>query len=521
MRKKLLSAVLAATMVFGMTAAPLTASADDEKTVVNVGIAGTVTDISPASAPDTNEYPIQYTLYQRLFTTPSVSSEELIPIIGKSYELVEGDTLTAEIEIYDYVHDNDGNAITVDDVIFSYETYIAAATQTDTAYIDSMEKIDDYTFQLTLTEDATEATMIKLVTHLNIFSQTAYEENPETTTGTSPYKLTSYTSGSEYVCEKVDDYWQTDELNAYDQQANVDKIVFQCIPETSQMTTALETGEIQMAINVDALEAQRFEEGGENEDGYSVDTHSGSFTNVLLFNDTEDSLCSDENLRKAILYALNKEAIISIVLNGAGNVAKDMASSALIGYQDVWEEEDYYSYDADLAAQYLAESSYNGETLKLQSSSGNEDLLALMQAQLSAAGITVEIATYENALWQTLKVAGTGESDWDLCVDGLGGSRVTSAWKVKFNPDNFSTGLPQTGTTDETVVELLNTAVQTEEAEDLQAFHDYVVENAYAVGLYASAEKCVTVDTITDICYSYMGYVVPASCNYDNYTVTE
>lgn len=541
MKRRLLAIVLAAAMTLSLaacgsgdagssadtpesseTASGKEASAGTEnaggKTVVNVGLSGTVTDVSPFHAPDTTGYPIENTMYQNLFVTPGVSSQETIPVVGKSWEWV--DEYTVSIEIFDYVHDVDGNPITAEDVVFSYETNKAAATQTDTAYIESVTATGDYTLELKLTE-ANESTLIKLLTHIHIVNKEAYEADPETCPGTTPYKLTSYTSGSEYVFEKINDYWQIDDLNAFDQQANVDKIVFQCIPEKTQMTMALESGEIQMAIGVDGREAARFEEGGENEEGFLVDTNAGSFSLVLLFNETADSLCSDVNLRKAILYAIDRQGIIDTVLNGAGKVSKDLASDVLLNYNPDWLEAEYYDYNPAKAAEYLAKSSYNGETLRLEAESPYSTHVELIQAQLAAVGIKVEIQTFENALWQEEKVAATGESNWDIELDGVGGSMVTNVWKVKYNPANFSTGLPQTGTTDEKIVELCLKAAETQDPEDINAFHDYLVEQASSIGIYSPADKCVTVDTITGICYNHMGYVVPGSCNYDAYTVTE
>lgn len=534
MKRKIVALGLAAIMTLGLigcgsqesagtegpeTTTTTTATENaDGKSVVNVGLNGTVTDVSPFKAPDTVGYPIQFTMYETLFVTENVSSQETVPVVGKSWEWL--DDTTASIEIYDYVHDVNGNPITADDIVFDYEKQIAAATQTDTAYIETVTKTGDYTLEIKLKEPK-KSTMVKLLTHVNVVSKAAYEADPETTPGTSQYKLVSFTNGSEYVYEKTDNYWQKPEETAYSSQGNVDKIVFQCIPEKTQMTTALETGEIQMAVGVNGMEAKRFAEGGENADGFCVDTNSGSFSNLFLFNDTDGSPCHDVNLRYAILYSINRQAIIDTILSGAGVEAKDLASNQLGGYLAKWQDEEYFTYNQDKAAEYLAQSSYNGETLKLESDSTNAALLELLQAQLGAAGIKVEIQTFENALWQGEKVAGTGESNWDICVDGVGGSLVTNVYNVKFNPDNFSTGLPQNGTTDTKVVELLKTAADSQSEEDIDALHNYVVENAFAIGLYVPADKCVTVDTITDICYNHMGYVVPGSSNFDAYTVTE
>ena len=491
----------------------------DGKTVVRIGLSGSVTEIAPYAS--TNEYaePIRNTIFESLFVKPTISSTETIPVIGKSWKMI--DDRTAEIEIFDYVHDVDGNPITASDVVYSYETCKAAGVQTDTAYIDSVTATGEYTLEMALTEPS-ETTMIKLLTHVAIVNETANKNNPDATPGTTAYKLTSYTAGAEYVCEKTDNYWQTDEsLIAYTSKANVDKLVFEIITEAAQTTTALETGEIQMAIGADGREAARFEEGGEDSDGFCVDTNAGSFSLVLLFNCTDSSLCSDVNFRKACLYAIDTETLVRIVLNGAGVPAKDMVSNQLAGYNPEWLEEDYYTADPDKAQEYLAQSGYNGETIRLEGSNSYSGELQLMQSQLSAAGIKSEIQTFENALWQEEKVAGTGESSWDICVDGLGGSVITTAWRVKFNPANFSTGLPQTGYLDEKLDEMLTKAHASQDAADIEAVHDYIVEQAYAIGLYASASKCIMVDTISDIVYNHKGFACPAAANYDLYTITQ
>lgn len=488
------------------------------KTVVNVGIAASITDVSPWGPSDPGNISVISTAYQRLFCTSGVSSMDLIPVMGKRWEMISDDTV--EVEIYDYIYDSDGNHFTADDVIYSFETAKRLSTRTDTAFIDSLEKIDDYTITMKLTSPG-ETNAKKLLYNINMVTQKAYEANQETPAGTSSYKLVSYTNGSEFVFEKVDNYWQTEELNAFDQQANVDKIIFSCIPESAQMTTALETGEIQMAADVTGREAKRFEEGGENHEGFTVDTVSGRIAWSLLFNDTDASLCNDINLRMAILHAINKEAIVAISMEGAAVEAKDIASKVITGYNPKWLEEEYFEFDLEKSAEYLSKSNYNGETLKIQSDAGHGNVLELIQAQLSEAGISSEINTYENALWQSLKVAGTGESEWDLCVDGNGGATVPNCWDVQFGSGTNVTGLPQNGSKDEKITELLTKAISTQDANDIDAFHYYIIENGYAEGLYANATKYVYVDTITDLCYNYMGYLIPGSCNYDNYTVTE
>ncbi len=256
--KKLLAMLLAVVMVLslaacgsGKTAADTPAadapaasgavSTGDGKTTVHVALSGSVTEVAPYAA--TNEYaePIRNTVFETLFVKPTVSSTETIPVIGKSWEMV--DDYTARVEIFDYVHDVDGNPITASDVVYSYQACAESGTQTDTAYIDSMNVVDDYTFEIKLTE-VSQPTMLKLLTHIVIVNEEAHKANPDLAIGTSPYKLTAYTAGAEYVCEKTGSYWQTDEslISPYS-QANVDKLVFEVITEAAQVTNALENHE--------------------------------------------------------------------------------------------------------------------------------------------------------------------------------------------------------------------------------------------------------------------------------------
>ena len=242
--KKLLAMLLAVVMVLSLAAcgsgkpaadtpaadAPAAsgaASAGDGKTTVHVALSGSVTEVAPYAA--TNEYaePIRNTVYETLFVKPTVSSTETIPVIGKSWEMV--DDYPARVEIFDYVHDVDGNPITASDVVYSYQACAESGTQTDTAYIESMNVVDDYTFDIKLTE-VSQPTMLKLLTHIVIVNEEAHKANPDLAIGTSPYKLTAYTAGAEYVCEKTGSYWQTDEslISPYS-QANVDKLVFEVI----------------------------------------------------------------------------------------------------------------------------------------------------------------------------------------------------------------------------------------------------------------------------------------------------
>lgn len=95
-------------------------------------------------------------LYDCLCTTLGFDAEidELEGQIAKSWKLSD-DMLSIEIEIYEYVHDNQGNAIKASDVKFSYEAQIAAGTNDRIrSYIDSIEVTGDYTLTIKMQSTA-------------------------------------------------------------------------------------------------------------------------------------------------------------------------------------------------------------------------------------------------------------------------------------------------------------------------------------------------------------------------------
>ena len=111
--KKVLSLILALAMMLSMTGF----AAAEQGAAVVVGIAGDPGNIGPFQGMGPGRIGILFTTYEFLVTKdgaeyPGVLMKELTPV----------DDLTYDVEIYDYIYDQDGNHLTASDIKFCYES---------------------------------------------------------------------------------------------------------------------------------------------------------------------------------------------------------------------------------------------------------------------------------------------------------------------------------------------------------------------------------------------------------------
>ncbi|MGL6200305.1 MAG: ABC transporter substrate-binding protein [Lachnospiraceae bacterium] len=445
----------------------------------------------------------------------------LINQIAKDY-MVEDDNLTYHVEIYDYVYDSAGNHLTADDVVFCFNRAKEMGFNSTSLY-DSVEKEDDY--NVTINLNSTSMGVFAQVTQIvSLYTQKAYEDaNGEFGSNpvfTGAYELTDWTVGSSLTFEKRDDYWQEDDLRNIYASANVDVLEFQIIKEAAQLSIALETDEIDMVYNMSVLEAQNFMEGGSSSDGYSVFEFMIRQSQLMYLNVAEGNILADNlELREAVMYAIDIDGMIDGVVDGYGEACKTFGNSTIGDYQTEWDSEEYFDYDVDYAKECLANAGYSSGEVTLRVMTTNDEVrsgIALMlQAYLLEVGINVEILTYEDALFNTYKY---DETQFDILLEqtSWNGETVTT-WRDKFDQNYFENG--KNGFTfaeDDELQSLLDDAldITTYSAEGVNAFHQYLKNQAYARGLFNQISYSVTKDCVVEYMNYRAGAIYPAGCTY-------
>ena len=134
---------------------------------------------------------------------------------------------------------------------------------------------------------------------------------------------------------------------------------------------------------------------------------------MISFN-LDKPIMNDLNFRKAVAYAINRDEIVTAVMNGYG---EPIETGCLWGYMTDYKASDIagYSYDPEKAKEYLAMSSYNGETIELTTAINDIILTAaVVQEQLSKIGINVEINNMDIPGLVSYAAAGNNQSEM-LC----------------------------------------------------------------------------------------------------------
>ena len=477
--------------------------------VVNVGIPGDVSDFNPWSFTGTGATQAIWGLYQMLYHHVD---GEFYSALLKSFEISD-DGLSMDCELYDYIHDWEGNHITTDDVIFSFEQ--GAEIQSDIkTLLKEIVKTGDYTFTFVFNEALKVGELTVL--GINIVSQTAYENNDgmhDKPVGTGPYKLTSYTSGYMFTYEKVEDFWQTDtsELHPRD-MANVNTINWYIITESSQRTIALEQGTIDICTSISSSEIDKFD--GKN--GYQLAGYSDNTSMNLFPNCDESSLCSDLNLRLAICYAISNQAILESVYGGNGTVLYDHLPSWAVGYNEAWEDDDnYYNYDAAVAAEYLAASDYNGETLTIICTidENSVNTAQMVQNFLMQIGINSEVKSYESTVFnQYIKAP----DEWDIMLYTRPALVYYAASMYStFSKDRYSWGGSLNFFYDDEFEALLTACMATDSTmEDNDALRQYTIDNCYVMGLVNPTTRIVIPDWLTGVTMSTRRVIMPGASVY-------
>lgn len=204
--------------------------------------------------------------------------------------------------------------------------------------------------------------------------------------GTGPFKFVTWEKGSRLVMEKNAEYWGG--------APDADSLIFKPVPEEAARLTQLQNGELNVAV---ALSPEFIPEV-EADENLTLLSNKGIHTWYVVLNLHVKPL-DDIRVRQALNYAIDREAIVNDILQGAADV------SSAFSYPGTWSYEpaaDIYTYDPDKAKALLKEAGQEGgfKLLYLVPESGSgmiapKSIGTVMQAYLAEIGVEVEIQTME------------------------------------------------------------------------------------------------------------------------------
>ena len=144
------------------------------------------------------------------------------------------------------------------------------------------------------------------------------------------------------------------------------------------------------------------------------------------------------------------------------------------------------SVDPDVVKGYLEKAGYKGEKVILLSTNSLTDATNVIEGMLLAQGINVEAKILDDPSANALLADPAG---WDIMVGMMAGDYNVTVWQHGFSYVNTPTGdRTMYHLIDDEWEDLLNLCISEDghTPENMKAWWEHCVENAYAMGLYTS-----------------------------------
>lgn len=366
----------------GTDATPTTADGDGDFTRVDGGdrlfgrtqedgqqggviIEGSISDIStlmPIVSADTASNAVIALIYESLMV-PDAETLDPIGILAESWEVNEDATVFI-IHLRNGIFWHDGEPFTANDVKFTYELHMdpdsgSSYTNDLDAKIDSIEVIDDLTVQFNLS-----GTLVDFGVDLGVYSIVAEHiwadvpaanvasdpgatgADPSRVVGTGPFLFQEWVINESVTLVRNDDYW--------DGAPYLDTYIFKPVPDASALVAQLRTGEVDFGSVQESALAEF--EGVQDVTIHDYPTQGFTFYGANM-DPEKTTLFQDVEVRQAMLYAIDREALLESIRFGYGEVA--IGTMPVISWAyNPGEIDKQYDYDPDMAEQLLEQAGW-------------------------------------------------------------------------------------------------------------------------------------------------------------------
>lgn len=321
------------------------------------------------------------------------------PGIATSWRMVNDITYEFEINL-NYVFHN-GDPLTMDDVVYSVLRMKDIPKVAEIGNFVASATYEGNVLTIVITEPNV-TTFSKIVDKVLIVNKAYIEAGGDDAVflrpvGTGPYRVAEFIPGTRVVLETWDGY-------PFD-KPQISRITYIGIPEDSARYIAAETGQIQYAALVTAMEV------GLADANNDVTVRRVQSVRVRGFSfNCEDEIFSNVNIRRALAHAMDRDSMCAL-LGGRPPAAGFM----LAGYPE-WYVEDagYLQYDLDLAKQMLAAEGYD-ESNPLRFSVTYffpDPAVELYQASLRTIGVEMTLDLVEFSVYLSREGPGDFQMAW-------------------------------------------------------------------------------------------------------------
>lgn len=499
--KRILALLLAVTCTLGTlcacggaTSGSSTAASDETSSFANdahdnsitVGIAQDLDEsLDPYSITAAGTREVLFNVYEGLVKADSTGNFNAA--VAKDYD-VSDDKLTYTFTLRDDVKFHNGDLVTVDDILYSFNT--CAATAVETSLVEALSNIDsiaaneeDNTLVIKLKKASAE--FLSYVAYVYIAPKD-YQDGKTQPIGTGPFKFASRSIQENVVLEKNADYYGT--------PAQVDKVTYKIYEDETARMAALDAGSIDICAHLSVDNIKNLN------DKYNVLEGNMNLVQALYLNNKVEPF-TNEKVRQALCYAVDVQSILDLTEDGHGTKIGSAMYPAFSKYYDE-SLSDTYTFDQEKAKELLKEAGYeNGFefTIKVPSNYAPHVKTAeVLVEQLAAVGVTAKIQQVD---WSTWLSDVYTNREYEATVVGFDASTLTASALLQ----------RYTSTSDRNMFNYSN-----EEYDKVYAQADAATDDAEATKLYKQCEK-ILADTAASVYIQDLAEFVAIKKNLDGY----
>jgi oligopeptide transport system substrate-binding protein len=278
------------------------------------------------------------------------ANDEVTPGVAKDWT-VSDDGLTYTFNLRDDMKWTNGEPVTAHDFVFAWKSLLNPEFAADYAYFGFVFKnglkfyngevgedelgfkaLSDYELEVTL-ENPTSFFLSQLA--FGVFAPVnekaynefgdAYGTDADKMVYNGAFVMDSWEHESKIVLKKNPEYWNADAIK-------LDAINMVMINDTNAAMNAFKAGEVDViGVNGDQAEMMRGE-------GYPVLTYDDGATFYLEYN-LNDPYLKNKNLRKALTYAVDKQAFVDAIVKNSSKAAVSFTAPAINGLNDKFADE--------------------------------------------------------------------------------------------------------------------------------------------------------------------------------------
>jgi len=350
-------------------------------------------------------------LYDRLIRfTPSLGYE---PQLASSYAVAD-DSLSVRFTIRSGAVFQSGRPVLARDVVYSFNRLRSAESINKGLYsaVTDVVAIGRNQVEFRLSAPSPNALLSQLAVGPSyIMDSSVVTKNGNlrrVSGGSGAFSLEQWKSGSELILAKNNRHFNST-------KTGIARLVFRIIPDEISAVSALRAGSINWFAFGDPTAASLLK-------GVSGVTYSSnpSLAYLYLSFNTTKAPFNSLDFRTAVSYALNRQEIVTLALEGRGEVTGPMVP-AIKDLALPLSSFPSYSFSVDRARELLTRAGAAGTSLTLHVNGASAPQVAaapIIVSQLARVGITARIITVDSASWFDI----LSKQRYDLILGQSGGA---------------------------------------------------------------------------------------------------